>query len=261
MKLERLSFGPQAEKQLRRLTRRDRAQAREVLSHFAEGNLPLKLVKIRKSDSSNDLPRIYMAEIRFSHRLRAFVQILPADVVFPERYLVSQITKLERDWTWDDSASTDGETADPSATKTVRRAVGLAASVAGGSRSHLREEWMAILAGAPEERLHLSSRQRSSLALGFLLAALRMRMHDVVQPAWRPVDWVLRAPSRTNAFIASVVGAQAIYIVGDDGFAALVTEVWEPCGIAGASIFALARWLGRVRGIQVAASETERADE
>ncbi|MEU8717768.1 hypothetical protein [Streptomyces sp. NPDC048663] len=60
-------------------------------------------------------------------------------------------------------------------------------------------------------------------------------------------------PSRTNAFIATAVGSQAIFIVGDDGLAALLTQVWEPCGIAGASLFALARRLRRVRGIEVAA--------
>lgn len=97
--------------------------------------------------------------------------------------------------------------------------------------------------------------------LGFLIAAARMRLHDVVRPAWRPVDWVLCSASRTNSFIGGVVGAQAIYIVDDGGLTALVTEVWEPCGIAGASLFALTRRLRRVRGIELAASEGDRADE
>ncbi|MEU9570232.1 hypothetical protein AB0D62_10120 [Streptomyces massasporeus] len=97
--------------------------------------------------------------------------------------------------------------------------------------------------------------------LGFLLAASRMRLRNIVRPAWRPVDWVLCTDSRTNAFIAGVVGAQVIYIVGDGGLSALVTDVWEPCGIAGASLFVLARWLRRVRGVELAASEGDRADE
>jgi hypothetical protein len=77
---------------------------------------------------------------------------------------------------------------------------------------------------------------------------------------WRPVDWLLSASSRTNASIAAVVGTQTIYIVGDGGLSALVTDVWEPCGISGAALFALARWLRRLRGIELAAREHEGAD-
>ncbi|MFC5244154.1 MULTISPECIES: hypothetical protein [Streptomyces] len=75
------------------------------------------------------------------------------------------------------------------------------------------------------------------------------------------MDWLLRTPARSNAFITAAVGAQAIYIVGDDGLSALVTEVWEPCGIAGAALYALSRWLRRVRGIELAAAEREPVDE
>jgi hypothetical protein len=99
------------------------------------------------------------------------------------------------------------------------------------------------------------------MALGFLLAASRMRLRDTVRPGWKPVDWLLRESSRSNTFITAAVGAQAIYIVGDRGLSALVTEVWEPCGIAGASLFVLARWLRRVRGIELAPSGVERPDE
>ncbi|WP_340379042.1 hypothetical protein U5640_29305 [Streptomyces sp. SS7] len=143
----------------------------------------------------------------------------------------------------------------------ARRATGIAVRIAGHRRSHLRTEWGAILAGSPEDGLSFSSRRQFLLALGFLLAAVRMRVRDVAGPAWRPVDWLLRTASRTNGFVAAVVGAQAIYIVDDGGLSVLVTEVWEPCGIAGASLFALARWLRRVRGIELASPESERADE
>ncbi|MFE7889522.1 hypothetical protein [Streptomyces sp. NPDC057412] len=136
----------------------------------------------------------------------------------------------------------------------------LAVLLAGRRRSYLSQDWATFLAGSPEDGVKFSVRRQFVLALGFLFAALRMRMSDLVRPAWRPVDWLLRTPSRTNAFIASVVGVQAIYIVGHDGLAALVTEVWEPCGIAGASLFALTRWLRRVRGIELAAVDGDGAD-
>ncbi|MDT0387855.1 hypothetical protein [Streptomyces dubilierae] len=98
------------------------------------------------------------------------------------------------------------------------------------------------------------------MATEFLWAALRMRVRDVTRPAWRPVDWLLTSNSRTNAFITAAVGAQAIYIVDDGGLTALATEIWEPCGIAGASLYALTRWLRRMRGIEPAARGSE-ADE
>ncbi|MFE1849902.1 hypothetical protein [Streptomyces sp. NPDC059489] len=152
-------------------------------------------------------------------------------------------------------------TTERDAPRTARATTDLAARFAGTRRSHLRDEWAAILAGSPEEGIYLTSRQQSAMALGFLLASLRMRLHDLARPAWRPVDWLLRAETRTNAFITTVVGAQAIYIVGDGGLGALATEVWEPCGAASAALYLLARWLRRVRGIELATSESEPADE
>ncbi|WP_159038817.1 hypothetical protein [Streptomyces sp. NRRL B-1140] len=143
----------------------------------------------------------------------------------------------------------------------ARSTTGLAARIAGVSRPHLHDEWQSLLAGSPEDGMSLSSARQRVLALGFLVAAIRMRLHDFGRPAWRPVDWLLRVPARTNAFITAVVGAQAVYIVGDGGVTALATDVWEPCGIAGAALFVLARWLRGVRGIELAAPEDERADQ
>ncbi|MGF6943250.1 hypothetical protein BKA18_003042 [Streptomyces auratus] len=136
-----------------------------------------------------------------------------------------------------------------------------ASRLAGPQRAHLYDEWAAVLAGAPEMDMALRPAQQRMLAVGFLFAAIRLRARDSARPLWLPVDWLLRAPSRTNAFIATVVGGQAILIVGDGGLAALLTEVWEPCGIAGASLFGLARWLRRVRGIELAASDRGSAGE
>ncbi|WP_446039755.1 hypothetical protein [Streptomyces sp. SID1121] len=128
----------------------------------------------------------------------------------------------------------------------------LAARLAGRRRSYLRTEWLAHLSGDPENGVVLSSRQRRRYAFGFLVAALRLRLADVARPCWRPVDWLLGKEARTQGFIALVVGAQATYIVGRGGLIALVTEVWEPCGILGAALYVLTRWLRRVRGGELA---------
>jgi hypothetical protein len=136
-----------------------------------------------------------------------------------------------------------------------------ASRLAGSRRSHLAGEWAAVLLGSPEDGLSLSSRQQMGLALGFLLASLRFRLRDTVRPVWRPVDWTLRVPGRTNATITLLVSAQALFIVRGDGLGALVAEVWEPCGIFGASLYALAHWLRHVRGIELAASPARSGDE
>ncbi|MEV5813448.1 hypothetical protein [Streptomyces mutabilis] len=90
--------------------------------------------------------------------------------------------------------------------------------------------------GAPENDIILTPSEQLQASFGFLAAAVQMRVHDAVRPAWCPVDWLLRVPSRTNAFITAAVGTQAVYIVGDGGLGALATEIWEPCGIAGAGL-------------------------
>lgn len=153
------------------------------------------------------------------------------------------------------------EQLEPSPTPAASWTTSMASGLAGQRRSHLRDEWAAILAGSPEDGVVFSPRRQLVLALGFLLAAVRMRSRDIARPAWRPVDWLLRVQSRTNALITAVVGAQAIYIVGDGGLGALATEVWEPCGAAGASLFLLARWLRRVRGIELATPESEQTED
>ncbi|MBB3075573.1 hypothetical protein [Streptomyces violarus] len=121
-------------------------------------------------------------------------------------------------------------------------------------------QWRAHLEGDPESGVTLTPWQQRRYAAGFLIAALRMRARDLLCPLWRPVDWLLSKDSRTNGVIATVVGAQAIYIVDDGGIPALVTEIWEPCGILGAGLYVLARWLRRVRGVELATPSSPRDD-
>ncbi|MFH9136052.1 hypothetical protein [Streptomyces sp. NPDC017524] len=147
----------------------------------------------------------------------------------------------------------------PVRSRFAARVTTVASWLAGSRRPHLHGEWASMLAGDAELGVALTRGQQRMLVIGFVFAAIRLRARDGARPLWWPVDWLLRAPSRTNAFITVAVGAQAIYIVGDGGLAALATDVWEPCGIAGASLFVLTRWLRRVRGIELVA--TGRAEE
>lgn len=141
------------------------------------------------------------------------------------------------------------------------RALSAASAIAGRRRAHLREEWAAILAGDPDQGVVLSRKRRTRYAVGFLLAAVRLRIHDLTGPLWLPVDWILTTESRTNSCIAAVIGAQAVFIVGTGGIPALITEVWEPCGILGGCLYVLARWLRRRRGIELAAAPSDGNDQ
>ncbi|MEU8932370.1 hypothetical protein AB0D30_21070 [Streptomyces sp. NPDC048409] len=149
----------------------------------------------------------------------------------------------------------------PPPVRTARSATGLAAYIAGESRPHLQAEWTSILAGSPENGLALAPMRQRLMAIGFLVAALRMRMRDMARPAWRPVDWLLGTANRTNGLIAYAVGAQAVYIVGHEGVSALATGAAEPCAFTAGALYALARWLRKVRGIELASPTRESVDE
>ncbi|MFJ5779491.1 hypothetical protein [Streptomyces sp. NPDC093094] len=141
------------------------------------------------------------------------------------------------------------------------RTLDFASFVAGERRAHLREEWAAVLAGDPGNGIVLSPRRRMRYAIGFLCAALRMRLRDLAAPLWMPADWLLSTESRTHGFIASAVGAQVVYIQHTDGFHALVTEGWGWCAGCGIALRLLAGWLRRIRGIELASAHSDSANQ
>ncbi|MDR6978463.1 hypothetical protein J2X68_005189 [Streptomyces sp. 3330] len=160
----------------------------------------------------------------------------------------------------------EGESGAASSTVAPTRAAGLrtlafASFVAGERRAHLREEWAAVLAGDPGNGIVLSSRRRMRYAVGFLWAALRMRLRDIAAPLWMPVDWLLSAESRTHGFIATAVGAQILYVQHEDGLHALATEGWGWCAGCGIALRLFVGWLRRIRGIELASTPGKARDE
>lgn len=131
-----------------------------------------------------------------------------------------------------------------------------AARLLGDRRPHQRDEWLAMLAGAPEADVVLTVAERRRLAAGFVIAAIRMRLGDIARPAWHPVDRVLSSEDRTRTTITLIVGALVVYLVHDDGFHGFITGDWEPTVAVGVSLNLLAKWLRRRRGIEL----TARAD-
>lgn len=131
-----------------------------------------------------------------------------------------------------------------------------AVRIAGGRHAHLHEPWMADLFGAPEEGLTVTPKERLALALGFVVAGLRLRLRDLAAPFWRPVDWLLSVDSRLNAFVTAAVGSAAVYFDVTEGLHVLLVERSEPCAILGGTLYGVARSIRKRRGIEV---ETRRA--
>ncbi|MFJ4081129.1 hypothetical protein ACIP2Z_19450 [Streptomyces iakyrus] len=249
---------------LNRLSVEDRASLQDVLQHIAEKGgclLPEDRKRLRLVEQNLAEGGTY-CEVQINESLVVGLKLFRREDVFHVRVLVIGTPTIDYFAALVEQALAAKRPGTQTRERggSARGTVGLAARLAGRDRSHLRSEWMAVLAGAPEEGVTFSSGRQFLLALGFLLAAVRMRSYDLARPMWRPVDWLLRTESRTNGFIAIVVGGQAVYIVDDGGLSALFTEVWEPCGIAGAALYVLSRWLRRVRGIEVATPERGHVD-
>ncbi|MFE1838375.1 hypothetical protein [Streptomyces sviceus] len=257
---------PSAVETFDRLSSTEQAMVRTVLDYIT--NRRGYLTRTEREYLFRGVPRLEKdgtgyGVLRIGVSLTASAKMLRRDGVFHVEVLaigtpaIDQFASLvEQTWAGDGPDSSPRERG-----ASARGAVGLAARIAGRGRSHLRGEWTAVLAGDPDQGITFSLSRQFLLALGFVLAAVRMRAHDVVRPAWRPVDWILRTESRMNGFITVVVGAQAIYIVDGGGLPALVSEVWEPCGAAGAALYVLLRWLRRRRGIELVTTERARPEE
>ncbi|MFF1300479.1 MULTISPECIES: hypothetical protein [unclassified Streptomyces] len=69
-----------------------------------------------------------------------------------------------------------------------QRTTALAVRVADSGRAHLRSEWQAILTSSDAPDAGLAPRQRRRLARGFLLAALLLRLRDLLGWLWALID-------------------------------------------------------------------------
>lgn len=129
------------------------------------------------------------------------------------------------------------------------RTVGVAGRIAGRRRAHYTEEWASVLAGDPERGVTLSPVVQLRLALGFVRAAVRMRLGVL----WRPADWIIASKKRSNVFVASGVGLPAIAIGVSEGLYALCVAGLEWAVGCALVLSVLVGWLRQVRGIELAA--------
>ena len=115
---------------------------------------------------------------------------------------------------------------------------GFAVFLAGRKRMALHEEWRAHLAGeSGHDRIGW---RRTRDALGFIAAAIRCRLGDGADVAWRPVDAILTSRKLSNLLVFGPTAVAAVFILRDDG---IVETLRSAGGIAaiGGMLYGLVR--------------------
>jgi hypothetical protein len=124
---------------------------------------------------------------------------------------------------------------------------GIAVFVAGRKRYEVREEWSSHLAGEPGHQF--VRRDQMHAARGFLWAAVRYRLEDAADLAWRPVDAVLGSRTLSNLFVWGPVLVMLVAIVRYDGRFGLVADVQDPVAL-GAFLYVViktGRWWRQIK--------------
>lgn len=111
----------------------------------------------------------------------------------------------------------------------ARTLTGVASLLAGRKRLTLRDEWKAHLAG--ESGHDPVTWQKARQALGFVASAVRYRLADAADMAWRPVDAVLGSRFLSNLFVWGPVIAALAAIVRHDGRFGLVADDQDPLAL------------------------------
>jgi hypothetical protein len=118
----------------------------------------------------------------------------------------------------------------------------LAAFVAGSKRASVAAEWRAHLSG--ESGSGLSASGQSQAAAGFVLAALRYRLQDVADFAWRPIDAVLASRGLSNLVATVAALGVAVISIHSAGLYGLVGNLANVAIAWGAAygLIRLGRW-------------------
>jgi hypothetical protein len=119
--------------------------------------------------------------------------------------------------------------------------VTFSARVAGHKRDHLLDDWLADLAGTPEEGRPLSSPQRFRYGRRCLWAAVRLRSGDVI-------DDTLGSNARCALAAGLPVAAAGLVLLRDGGLTSLVTHAQDLGYLAGLGLLSI-KWARKRRGI------------
>jgi hypothetical protein len=110
----------------------------------------------------------------------------------------------------------------------------LAALLAGRERAAVVCEWCSHLSGETGRGLPEDRQVRE--AAGFVLAAIRFRLQDTADCAWRPVDALLASRTLSNLFVFFATLVMALFFVHHGGSGALAGNL-EGMAVVWASAF------------------------
>jgi hypothetical protein len=135
---------------------------------------------------------------------------------------------------------------------------GIAVFLAGQERKRLAEEWRAHLSGWPDRRLSRARQVRA--ALGFVRSAVRFRLDDAANLAWKPIDAVLGSRTLSNLFVWGPVVAMLLAIVHHDGRFGLVADIQDPIAL-GAFLYCVIKAGRKRRDVKPPEPKARRAKE
>jgi hypothetical protein len=114
----------------------------------------------------------------------------------------------------------------------------LAGLLAGRGRPALRAEWRTHLAGESGDDPVTWRKVRQ--ALGFVAAAIQLRLADAADLTWKPIDAVLGSRTLSNLFVGGAVIVVLFAIVHHDGRFGLVADDQDPVAL-GAFLYGVIR--------------------
>lgn len=129
---------------------------------------------------------------------------------------------------------------------TTQRLTDLAVLIAGERGDVLSDEWRSHLSG--ESGAGLPPRRQAREAAGFVLAAVRYRLQDVTDLAWRPVDTLLESRELSNLMVVLATLTIVVFFLHRGGVNGLADHLEQ---VAVVPTFALAMIHGGRRYRQV----------
>ena len=139
-----------------------------------------------------------------------------------------------------------------------QRLTGLAAFIAGHKRAVIGNEWRAHLSG--ETGAGLSADRLTREAAGFILAAIRFRVEDAADLAWRPVDAVLASRTLSNLMVLTVTLATAAIFARQGGVYGVADNL-VGVGVVWGAAFGLIHYGREWRDVKPAERKPRRAKE